>query len=414
MKILSLYLTNFRGLDHFQITPNGRSVVFFGINGVGKSSILRAINLLYSSVINSVVKNRFKQGVRIEIEDISFGAAKCVIKFGVDICGKPLTYHRSMTRKTNERFHDKTALKAISDCFSVFVDDDDKDMPIYVNYSVNRSVIDVPLRIVKKHDFDKVCAFEKAIESRIDFRTFFEWFRNQEDLENQMIAQSNREYRDKKLDCVRTAILCMLDGFSNLRISRNPLRMIVNKENKTLRVDQLSDGEKCTLAMIGDLARRLAIANPLLEDPKKGEGVVLIDEIELHMHPDWQRKIIGKLRITFPNIQFIITTHSPQVLNEVNMDFDIYQLSSDNGKIVCSKQKNLVNWDANYILEYFMGASSMNIAANNNISQIYDLISRKEFVTATELVDKLESETDSAHEDVVKSRILIARGQANK
>ena len=67
-----------------------------------------------------------------------------------------------------------------------------------------------------------------------------------------------------------------------------------------------------------DLARRLAIANPWLgENALEGEGIILIDEIDLHLHPQWQRRVLPALTQTFPNCQFIVTTHSPQVLSEV-------------------------------------------------------------------------------------------------
>jgi predicted ATP-binding protein involved in virulence len=93
--------------------------------------------------------------------------------------------------------------------------------------------------------------------------------------------------------------------------------MTITKQGQELIINQLSDGEKCLLAMVGDLARRLAIANPSLPDPLQGSGVVLIDEIELHLHPKWQREIIPALTRTFPNCQFIVTTHSPQVISQV-------------------------------------------------------------------------------------------------
>ena len=69
--------------------------------------------------------------------------------------------------------------------------------------------------------------------------------------------------------------------------------------------------------MICDLGRRLALANPLLPDPLLGAGVVFIDELELHLHPTWQREVCEKLRKTFPNIQFIATTHSPFVIQSL-------------------------------------------------------------------------------------------------
>jgi hypothetical protein len=89
----------------------------------------------------------------------------------------------------------------------------------------------------------------------------------------------------------------------------------------TVPVTQLSDGERGALAMVLDLTRRLAQANPHLDDPAaQAEAIVLIDEIDLHLHPRWQRDIIASLTAVFPRCQFIATTHSPQVISEVPHD----------------------------------------------------------------------------------------------
>jgi predicted ATP-binding protein involved in virulence len=72
--------------------------------------------------------------------------------------------------------------------------------------------------------------------------------------------------------------------------------------------------------LVCDIARRLTIANPALENKLEGEGVVMIDEIELHLHPAWQRNVLPALQQTFPNIQFIVTTHSPQVLGGIERE----------------------------------------------------------------------------------------------
>ena len=117
----------------------------------------------------------------------------------------------------------------------------------------------------------------------------------------------------------------MLDRCANLRVVRKPrLEMKIDKENISLNVSQMSDGEKCTLALLGDLARRLALANPMKENPLLGEGIVLIDEVELHMHPSWQRKVLYTLKETFPNIQFIVTTHSPIILSEADENYNVF------------------------------------------------------------------------------------------
>lgn len=412
MKILTLEMKNFKGISELNLHLDGKSTVIFGVNGAGKTTILSAINIQFSNIINKLVHNRFKQGINIETSDIKFGAQKCRIGSVLCIDDAEIKYHRSMTRKNRFRSHYKEGLVDIYTIFhEKYLKDETQNMPIFVNYGVNRTVVNVPVRVSNKHIFNKESAFEKSIENLIDFRTFFEWFRNQEDIENEIKIRIDENYIDRSLESVRKAILNMMDGFSNIRIERNPLRMAIKKGNINLDVSQLSDGEKCTFALVGDLARRLAIANPTIENPLEGEGIVLIDEIELHMHPEWQRKVIKVLRTTFPNIQFIITTHSPQVLGEIDIDTNILKIMNTQNHFEVEKISSLIAWDSNYILEEFMEASSLNEQAKKQLAELYQLIECKEFDKAEELVDELEEKTDTAHEDVVKGRILIRRGR---
>ena len=114
----------------------------------------------------------------------------------------------------------------------------------------------------------------------------------------------------------------MLPEISNPRIELNPLRFVVSQKSEEgqtekLSLNQLSGGYRIVLALAADLARRMAQGNPHLNDPLQSEAIVLIDEIELHLHPAWQQRILSDLMRTFPNAQFIVTTHSPQVLTTV-------------------------------------------------------------------------------------------------
>ncbi len=164
-------------------------------------------------------------------------------------------------------------------------------------------------------------AHDALAVGRLKFRSLFQWFKMREDVENERkVAEQNLSLEDPQLSAVRRAITAMLPGFSGLRIQRDPLHMVIRKGDATLVIDQLSDGEKLLLALTADVARRLAMAYADQGDPLQGEAVVFIDEIELHLHPAWQRRVLGALRGTFPNCQFIVTTHSPQVLSEVPND----------------------------------------------------------------------------------------------
>lgn len=416
MKINSLEFENFRSFDRAELRLDGKSTVIFGVNGTGKTSVLKSVNLLYANIINQIVNRKeLKQNFNLELDDIKYGKTQTKIKADFHIEEKQITYYRAMVRKTGKRMHDLAALKNIADLFhEKYVDDEQQEnIPIFVNYGTNRLVLDIPMRIRNRHIFDIYSAFDKAIENRIDFRTFFEWFRGQEDYENECKVQnSDLQYKDKSLETVKKAMLVMLDGCTNLRVARKPkLEMKVEKNGISLNVSQLSDGEKCTMTMFGDLARRLSIANPLLDNPLLGEGVVLIDEIELHMHPSWQRSVLKQLRETFPNIQFIVTTHSPIVLSEVDDDYNVFFLRNlgTSGEIV--ELKRLDGFDANYILEEFMGTKSVNVKTEKLINDIYRLIACKAFDEAEGKVKELENITDSANKDVLSAKILIKKGR---
>ena len=130
----------------------------------------------------------------------------------------------------------------------------------------------------------------------------------------------------------------MLPEVSNPRIELNPLRFVISQKSKEgraekLALNQLSGGYRIVLALAADLARRMAQGNPHLNDPLQSEAVVLIDEIELHLHPAWQQRILSDLMRTFPKAQFIVSTHSPQVLTTVEPQ-RIVELYRDNDNIV--------------------------------------------------------------------------------
>jgi predicted ATP-binding protein involved in virulence len=157
----------------------------------------------------------------------------------------------------------------------------------------------------------------------LDARTVYadvnNWFNEAEAFELRHQREVGLEYRDKSLACVRRAVDAMIENVSNLRMTGSPPRLMVDFQlpsgrTEPLYLDQLSGGYKLILSLVIDLARRMAMINPKLEDPLKSEGIVMIDEIDLHLHPKWQQRIVHQLRRTFPNIQFILTTHSPQVL----------------------------------------------------------------------------------------------------
>ena len=109
-----------------------------------------------------------------------------------------------------------------------------------------------------------------------------------------------------------------LEGLDKARVEFSPkLNRLVYSENESrgCLVHNLSAGYQNVLCLAMELAYRTALLNPFLDSLENLEGVVLIDEIDMHLHPRWQWKILGALRATFPNVQFIIATHSPIVIS---------------------------------------------------------------------------------------------------
>ena len=149
------------------------------------------------------------------------------------------------------------------------------------------------------------------------------------------------DYQLKESIAVRTAIERIVPGVSDPRIKLRPLRFAVSMEPESgkpeeLALDQLSGGYRIVLALAADLARRMAQGNPHLPDPLESEAIVLIDEVDLHLHPEWQQRVLVDLRRTFPNTQFIVSTHSPQVLTTVPPKH-IFELCREDGHIVAER-----------------------------------------------------------------------------
>lgn len=217
-----------------------------------------------------------------------------------------------------------------------------------------------------------------------------------------------------QLNAVRNAIYQFLPGFSNLKVTRDrKIKMTVVKGTQRLEISQLSNGEKCTLAMVGDLARRLALANPSLANPLEGEGIVLIDEIELHLHPAMQRDIINRLQLTFPNVQFIISTHSPQVLGEINSAqiFFVTQLE-DGADIDVHSVPTLFGKDSNMILEQFMGTAEKNQEIKQQLEQLFQLIIESRLAEARELLSKLMEILGCDDPALIKADMILRRKES--
>lgn len=461
MKVRRLKIKNFRGLSDLELEfQENEPMVLVGVNGVGKSSILDCLTILLSQFtgrLQDSLSMRFfddkdimngRQSLECEItivegeREISWALQKERPSSVRDVRStgmkrleaiKSILYDvneeqlQALSQKRNEL---SKALQAVTVALDFIEEDGDNqtlpslqayvdelatglstsniNLPVIVSYPVNRAVLEMPLDMTQENIFSQVNAYDQALTGgRIDFKGFFEWFRNREDLENEQ-RRNNPDYRDIQLETARNAISSLQPDFTDLHVIRASLQMMVKKQGQELVVNQLSDGEKCLLALVGDLARRLATANPYLDNPLLGDGVVLIDEIELHLHPKWQREIVPALKRTFPNCQFIVSTHSPQIVSHIKPD-NIYIITATPDGVTLQQPENSFGRDSNQILEDLMGVSERPQQIKNGLSDLFKLIDQGNLDTAKQLRQNLATQIGEDDPEFVRADVLIRR-----
>jgi len=414
-----LTLSNYRGATHLEVDLHPKLNVFYGVNGSGKSTVLDAAAIMLSWVV-SRIRHAGTSGRPIQEEDITNGKSVAAIALVCEVDNRTIDWKLVKSRKGHSRDKENTELSKLSEYAKqlqseITSSNEQINLPLFAYYPVNRAVLDIPLRIKERHSFTLLAAYDEALTSSASFRSFFEWFREREDLENenrkyadQLIKPDDFQFPDPQLEAVRSALMRLMPEFQNLTVRRNPLRMEVEKCGKKLTVNQLSDGEKCLMAMVGDLARRMAIANPAGDKPLEGEGIILIDEIDLHLHPKWQRMIIPSLTDLFPNCQFIVTTHSPHVITHVQAE-SLFMLKQTELGIVAEQPTESYGKNVDRILEDLMGLETTRPdQVSNNLHHLYSEIDEGRFAEARRMIEQIKAEI-GADPALVKAEVLIKR-----
>lgn len=327
MRISNLRLKNLRlfGEKPCNIDFSSRNiVVLLGNNGTGKSTILDAISYLISPFISQFPNIADRQIPETDVARTANGLA-----FYLEIEGtfESATGEHVVEKRYRKGFgkapeSDLKEIKRLAtDLKEAIVSGSESvELPIFAYYGTGRGNINAPER---RRNFQKVFerwnCYTNALLPSTDFKTFFAWFDLMEDEERRQREKlRDFDYKLPALETVRRALANFVgDKYTTPRIEIHPLRFVmseIGEEGRDLRIEQMSDGYKIMIAMISDIASRAAEANPQMENPLLSKGIILIDEIDLHLHPLWQREIAGQLSRTFPNIQFILSTHSPVVI----------------------------------------------------------------------------------------------------
>lgn len=464
MKLRSLGLTNFRGFERLDLDFDDRLTVIAGVNGVGKSTILQAIAIAYSHSLQEFTASREKP-LPILDADIQQGKSNCIVEMeSYDVEGTSLITFLSkesldkseklaLGKKQSKMKKDLRLLEKGSPDYKNLkneitwidkrlegnfekrlnwlltnVNEEEtrlkrrlKSSPtqaLAVYYSTHRLLSRLPPKLQGTQPFKQAAAFSKSLtQLDISLSDFAKWHRA---MGSTRAIQRDSEHGSRILKLLQEAISGLMPQIREFWFhEESPPRYSVMKDatidehfngketGKQLFLEQLSDGERGLIALVFDLTRRLAIANPNIENPiANGEALVLIDEIELHLHPKWQRDVLSRLLDTFKACQFVVTTHSPLVLGETSARC-VRFLEFLDGKVSVTVPTEAYGIDANRILQEFMGAPVRNRQVDSELKTLFELIDQERFEEARSAIAMLERKLGEDEPELTRASSLI-------
>lgn len=445
MKIREIHLKHFRTFKDLKITFDDRATILIGDNGTGKSSILDALSLFFFCIF-SPEQARTNEPKSIEARDVYRNdmSNKPQISIAHSICRQNLTisgdFKKSSTKLTpdlmkeiykqvpelkREGKNDVSALENflnetgrivhnIPKDISDFYRDKKNGLPVLNYYSVKRNAKWMPTGEAPVDLFNPFSVYSDQGDG--GFGNFFSWFKSREDLENEGFRtrffendlKKNVELQyDPQLNAVRIALKAFFPQFSDISVRRNPVQLVLKKDGEEFSFNQLSGGERNFLVLVADIARRLAIANPNSKEPLGGEGIILIDEIELHLHPRWQKNVLQTLMTVFKNIQFIVSTHSPLVLSEVRDANSVWILSRDDADVKAYHPEQTFGLTVAEVLEDVMGVHPRTDEVTKRLDEIMNLIDDENFIAARDKLLTLKKLTNGPIADIITAEAMI-------
>lgn len=436
MRLQKLTLANFRGFDQIDLEFEDDLTVIAGVNGVGKSGVLKALASLLSHALptfcaclekplglvsNDVQLNKSALTIScsIALNDAALGVS--IVRsapIGLDEANE-LRQKRDQLRndirytskRSKEALEIEDQIKQVelrladpADVQTVTLFPNGtigvdaytwqstaaKAQPIAVLYSTNRLLSRIGPRLSPVADVYLSSAYNNALsQSEVSLYDFANWFRAVLDGAIQAPALSGT-----LLKLIEFTLNKLLPGMSELQLHTDGHpQFSLKKDKKRLYLWQLSDGEQGLVALALDLLRRLAIANPFADNPvETGSAIVLIDEIELHLHPSWQRHVIRSLQSVFRQCQFVVTTHSPQVIGQVRPQKLRLLHHDEPGRVVRALASQSFGMDSSWVLQNIMGVPARDYETEQRLSAIYQAIDDGKLEDARALAESLRSE----------------------
>lgn len=287
--------------------------------------------------------------------------------------------------------------------------------PVIAYYGVTRaslppskpSALNVPLNLARRED-----AHAHWLNERIDYEDLRRWFYRE-----MAAAGANGGRKRPGYEVVRRAVFGCVPGADDLWFDVDRADLVCSIGGQAQPLSNLSDGQRMLLAMVADIAVKAVTLNAHLLPPdelgpedeplprllRQTPGVVLIDELDVHLHPSWQRRVAADLKRTFPAIQFIATTHSPQAIGEVPKE----QIRIIDDNSVYSPEHSL-GVDSNRILEEIMETRPRTESVDNLLTKLARQISDEDFNGARTTIQEAVAKLGENDPEITRARTLMA------
>lgn len=430
MYLDAVSIKNYRCFEQLDISLHDRLTLFVGRNGVGKSAVLDAIAVAASTFLcgieGAVSRTIVKDDAKYNFYELE-GIIDSQHQFPVVITGHGGCYTEcniEWSRSLNSA-EGKTTIKDAQEIVKcaeqmqnrIMEGDSDVILPVLSFYSTGRLYAQKKekrnLQTLQK--FNRQVGYLDCMAAESNEKMMLNWFEKMtmKSLQNQQ--KTGIAEKTVQLRIVEQAICrCFeaVSGYSNAALSfdLDTHRIMVEYSSESgekcrFALDEMSDGYKNTLSMIGDIAYRMAVLNPQLGEEilKKTPGIVLIDEIDLHLHPEWQQTILRDLQNVFPKVQFIVTSHAPAVINSVPRE-NIRIL--DKGKVY-QPQQQTYGRDVNSILREVMQVEDRPEEIQGLLSDFYRFIDEGQIEKAEQLLNDIECIIGDTDTELSSARVTL-------
>ncbi|MCD7842209.1 MAG: AAA family ATPase [Lachnospiraceae bacterium] len=429
MKLKNVNITNYRCFKEADMDFDDHITLIVGKNGAGKTAVLDAVAVSISTFLLGIdggaSRNILKEDARYEFHDLN-GTIDSQHQFPVriesrgDCCGKrDIKWLRSLNSANSKTtVKDAGELTELAICVQNQIMTGDKTLvlPLLSYYGTGRLYAQKKKRNMQSlTEFKRQVGYVDCMAAESNEKLMLNWFQKQTLKSLQDQQKTGALGTSLLLKTVEKAICKSyekISGASNasLVFDLDTHRLVLESQSsdgcvQKFAMDEMSDGYKNTLSMIGDIAYRMAVLNPILGERVLEEtpGIVLIDEVDLHLHPQWQQTILKDLHEVFPGIQFIVTSHAPAVINSVPRE-QIRIL--DNGEIYRPAAETYGR-DANSILREVMKVSERPADIQRRLDRFYTCMDEKDYNTAEEVLIVIEDIVGTTDPDIAAARTSL-------